>query len=133
MYVDSAVPVVPANLRCVGAIFDAEHVSAVDNLIDAIKNDRGRLVLQMWRRAIQKAPFCVLAGELHTANGGIVGGISRDWEGAKTLFQIACARHDDVAARHGDLTAMWLLAVSPERREELSAIVAMAQQTAGSA
>jgi hypothetical protein len=114
-------------------MLDAEHANKVGILIQTLKNERAIALAAYWRRNLDRWPFLVVAGELHQRDGGLIGGIGRDWSAARNLFTLACERHDDLARIHGDFSSAWFLLVTNERVDEIHEIVAEAQTCRGTA
>lgn len=127
-------PKLPANLAATGLLLDPEHVGDVREVIRRTKNEQAISLLAAWRRSLDRLPFAVLAGDLHRAKGGIVGGLAPDWPAAMMLFRSSTLRLDELAATRGsDFSSAWLLLVNEERQHEIQALAARSQTTTGSA
>jgi hypothetical protein len=122
----------PANTQMLGLVFDRDHAPTAAEIGQFTPNAGVRALIEAWRLSA-RAEFLVVAGALHREGGGAVGGLACDWPSAMRLFAIACDRLDDIAGSSGDFSSAWFLALSCEKRDELRAVIAQAQRTAGTA
>lgn len=127
----SGISRIPSDLRMCGLLLDREHADAVEDLLPIVHNRDGRTWLEAWKRTHH--PFVLIAGELHRHFGATVGGVAGDWPQALILFKYANNRFSQLATKHGSFSSVWNLLATDDRVREVRALIALTQETSGSA
>jgi hypothetical protein len=121
----------PSDTRMFGVVVDREHSKVARQLIRHTRNRDAKNLLRAWRRS--GYPFCIVGGHLHLADGPMIGGVAVAWNSALILLRTVFLRFDSLAEDSISFSSAWVFLTTRERHEQASAMIAQAQQTAGSA
>lgn len=124
----------PNNLRMCGVVLDREHAGELERLTDIIISENARAAIAKWRASIDRFPFLVLGGTLHTTQGQSIAGLAADWDSAKKMIAYTFLRFEEVSEqRRLPFSIAWFLLLPDELITDAHALAAMLQPVAGHA
>lgn len=116
-----------------GCVIDREFSGSAETISRHVASTQALAVFELFRQS-QTMRYMVLAGYMHSKNGGVYGGLATGWDQAKKLFAMCGIRLDELADERGsDFASKWFIFADDAHRDEILSMAAQAMGWQGTA